>query len=92
MYSNAFIAAFKREVPLPATPWLDCDTTPALRGRYAKRKTPEKFKAEALRLLDDVTEGQIGIYASRFGGDFYGYAIKYAGKPAYFEEPPTDAS
>ena len=44
-------------------------------------------KAEAMRLADTITEGQIGIYASAFGGVFYGYAIKYANKPAYFEEP-----
>lgn len=74
------------------TPFFDVDTTPAFRGRYATRKTPEFFKQEAVKLLDDhVIEGQIGIYASAFGGDFYGYAIKYAGEPAYFEEPPGDA-
>jgi hypothetical protein len=88
MYSNAFIETFRCDTPLPKTPWFDCDTTPPLRSRYATRKTPEKFKAEALRMLAGVTEGQIGIYASYFGG-LYGYAIKYPNSEPYFE-PNTD--
>lgn len=72
---------------LPSPPYLDCDTSPPLRGRYAKRRTPANFRNEALRLIADIDEGQIGIYETSLGGTFYGYAIKYPGKAPYFEEP-----
>lgn len=91
MYSNAFIETFRRDAPYKGPPYLDCDTTPSIRSRYAKRKTPALFKAEALALADTVTEGQIGVYDSLFGGTFYGYAIKYPGQAAYFEEATEDA-
>ena len=90
-YCNDFIAAFARVLPKPTTPFLDCDTTPALTSRYAKRKTKDAFVREALAMLDHVKEGQIGIYASRFGGTFYGYAIKYPGETPYFEEAQPEA-
>ena len=89
-YSNAFIETFRCKMPLPDKPWFDCDTTPHIHSRRAKYKTPERYKAEALALLDTVDEGQIGIYASCFGPPFYGYAIKYKGQAAYFEEPKAD--
>jgi hypothetical protein len=88
-----FVEAFRVEAPLPATPWLDCDTTPAIHSRRAKARRPEAFKAEAMRLLvEHDAEGQIGIYASMFGGPFYGYAIRYKGQAPFFEEPAPDAT
>lgn len=89
-YSNDFVETFRMKSPLPEKPWFDCDTTPPMRGRYATRKTPDKFKAEAMTLLRGVSEGQIGIYESAFGGRFYGYAIKYSGDEPFFEEPSKD--
>jgi hypothetical protein len=78
---------------LKTAPWLDADTTPAIRSRHARNRSAEAFKAEAMAMLDtEATEGQIGIYATHVGGDFYGYAIKYEGKPAYFEEPASEAA
>lgn len=70
-------------------PYLDCDTVPPLRGRYASHKNVQRFKSEALRLISEVTEGQIGIYSNARGGTFYGYAIKYPNQKPYFEEPET---
>lgn len=81
----------KRPRFLRSPPYLDCDTSPPLRGRYATRVKAESFKAEALRLIAAIDQGQIGIYETVRGGTFYGYAIKYPGQKPYFEEPEAIA-
>ena len=71
--------------------YLDCDTTPPLRGRWTDH--PDGFTQKRLdaavriatKMLADVTEGQIGIYESAAGAGFAGYVIKYPGEAAYFE-------
>jgi hypothetical protein len=72
--------------------YLDCDTTPPLRGRTLHAKQIDTAKRRAFSLLADVSEGQIGIYDHPHGGDFYGYAIKHAGEEPYFEQPSADGS
>ena len=44
-YCNHFIAAFARVLPKPTTPFLDCDTTPAL-NREAVRKACRRADAD----------------------------------------------
>jgi hypothetical protein len=64
--------------------YLDCDTTPALRGQYIKAKRTETAVRYAKKLLGDVAEGQIGIYDTHLGNGFHGYVIKLHGE-VYFE-------
>ena len=54
-------------------------------GKVAHSKTLDGAKREALALLANAEEGQIGIYKD-YLGDFLGYAIKYRGQMPYFEE------
>jgi hypothetical protein len=86
-----FVEAFRVLTPGPATPWLDCDTTPTIRGRYSKRKRLAAVIRDAETILATVKHGQIGLYASAFGGPFFGYVIKdYDGSIRF--EAPTDAA
>jgi hypothetical protein len=64
--------------------YLDCDTTPARRSRYCSAKRIEKAVEAAASIIDNVTEGQIGIYDG-YLGEFRGYVIKHAGSAPYFE-------
>ena len=65
--------------------YLDCDTTPPLRSRTLRVKTPDAAKRRAFALLDGVTEGQIALYRD-YLGEFLGYAIKPASGAPFFEE------
>ena len=69
--------------------YLDCDTTPIIRGRTV-RGSLEAAKRAALKLIAFANEGQIGIYDNASGGQFYGYAIKYRGERPFFEERETE--
>jgi hypothetical protein len=71
-----FVEAFRVLTPAPKTPWLDCDTTPAMRSRYSKRVRLDAVIRDATSLVTLADNGQIGIYASAWGGEFFGYVIK----------------
>lgn len=71
--------------------YFDCDVTPPLRSRYARRRRIDAAKEEAMRLLEENdAEGQIGLFEHSSGGEFYGYVIRYPGQPAYFESPQKE--
>jgi hypothetical protein len=72
------------------SPYLDFDTTPPIRSRYAQRTTFAGAVSEATRLISEATEGQVGIYDSYHGDNFHGYVIKYPGQSAYFEPAPAE--
>lgn len=70
---------------------LDCDTTPPLRSRYVSKAYGLDMVIKiASDLIEEATEGQIGIYQSRLGDGFKGYVIKYAGQTPYFEAAPVE--
>lgn len=74
------------------TPWLDCDTTPAIRSRYSKRARLDAVIRDATALIGRAANGQIGIYASAWGGDFFGYVIKdYDGSIRFEAATPESA-
>jgi hypothetical protein len=88
-----FVEAFRVLAPAPATPWLDCDTSPAIRSRYSKRRRLDAVIRDAEAMLANVDNGQIGIYASAFGGPFFGYVIKDYDRSTRFEAAEsTDAA
>jgi hypothetical protein len=64
--------------------YLDTDTTPAIRSRYAHMGLAKAIEL-ALTLVGRTDEGQIGIYTSCIGDGFKGYAIKYPNSEPYFE-------
>jgi hypothetical protein len=64
--------------------YLDTDTTPALRGRFAYKGLDATISF-ALGLVGRCTDGQIGIYTSARGDGFKGYAINDGVNAPYFE-------
>lgn len=69
--------------------YLDYDTTPPVRSRYLACKRLEVAQKAAFAQLNEVTEGQVGIYDNHVGAGFKGYAIKYPGQTPYFEAAPA---
>jgi len=84
-----FVETFRVPAPAPKTPWLDCDTAPAISGRYSKRVRIDAVIREASAILADAESGQIGIYASAWGGEFFGYVIKEHDGSIRFEAPES---
>lgn len=65
---------------------LDCDTTPPLKSRHvSKAYRLDMVIKIASEIIEEATEGQIGIYQTRQGDGFKGYVIKYPGQTPYFE-------
>lgn len=77
--------------------WMDFDFeggTCKRGGANSKCKTLPHVVAEASKLFDKyaVPTGQIGLYESYGGGEFFGYVIKYPNAAPYFEPAPADAN
>jgi hypothetical protein len=76
--------------------YLDCDTTPPVRSRITKgpggftRKRLDRAIKTAAQLLENVMEGQIGIYDDYAPAAFRGYVIKRPGESVYFERPEPE--
>lgn len=64
--------------------YLDSDTSPPIPSLFVTGSAA-KAVGWAMARLDDVLEGQIGVYRGGPCGDFLGYAIKPKGQPPYFE-------
>jgi hypothetical protein len=68
--------------------YLDADTTPSLKSRYAYVGLDETISF-ALGLVSRIDEGQIGIYKTHLGDGFKGYAMGFhrQSHPAALDRP-----